>query len=159
MFGIYYLLMTVSAFASVFVNWGQSAYLTRESARHPEKSSQLLGGALALRAAMTFVATLATAVLMKVIGYDSRTEFLALFAVMCGLPLTLSQTYTSMFRGRDRMDLDAIVTVTVKAATITVTVPALFLGGGLPGVVLMQAVGGAGALLVAVLLAQGFASK
>ena len=59
-----------------------------------------------------------------------------------------------MFRGRDRMDLDATVTVTGKALTVAVTVPALFLGGGLFAVLLMQAVGGAGALLMAVLLAR-----
>ena len=59
-----------------------------------------------------------------------------------------------MFRGRDRMDLDATVAVTGKAVTVAVTVPALFLGGGLLAVVLMQSVGGAGALLVAVLLAR-----
>jgi O-antigen/teichoic acid export membrane protein len=153
-FGIYYLLVAVSTFAYVIVDWGQSAYLVRESARRREDGDKLLGGALALRAAVAFVAALATPVLVKVIGYDSRTEFLALLAVVCGLPLALSQTYGCMMRGQDRMDLDATVAVTGKALIVAVTVPALVLGGGLPVVVLMQAVGGAGALLVAVLLAR-----
>jgi O-antigen/teichoic acid export membrane protein len=153
-FGNYYLLMAVSTFAYVFADWGQSAYLIRESARRGEDGDKLLGGALAFRAALAFVAALVTAVLVKVIGYDSRTEFLALLAVVCGLPLALSQTYGYMIRAQDRMDLDATVAVTGKALTVAVTVPALFLGGGLPAVVLMQAVGGGGALLVAVLLAR-----
>jgi O-antigen/teichoic acid export membrane protein len=158
-FGNYYLLVAVSTFAYVLVDWGQSAYLIRESARRREDGGKLLGGALAFRAAAAFVAALATAVLMKVIGYGSRAEFLALFAVVCGLPLALSQTYVYMFRARDRMDLDATVTVTGKALTLAVTVPALFLGGGLPAVVLLQAVGGAGALLVAVLLTRKICLK
>ena len=159
-FGIYYLLVAVSTFAYVFVDWGQNAYLIRESARRREDGGKLLGGALAFRAAVAFVAALATAVLVKVIGYDSRTEFLALLAVVCGLPLALSQTYVYMFRARDRMDLDATVTVAGKALTLAVTVSALlFLGGGLPAVVLMQAIGGAGALLVAVLLARKICLK
>ena len=91
---------------------------------------------------------------MRVIGYDSRTEFLTLLAVVCGLSLALAQPYSYIFRGRDRMDLDATVTVAGKALTVAVTVPAVLLGGGLPVVLLMQAVGGAGALLVAVLLAR-----
>jgi O-antigen/teichoic acid export membrane protein len=153
-FGIYYYLVAVSTFAYVFIDWGQSAYLTIESARRPEDDSQLLGGALAFRAAVAVVVALATAELVKVIGYDSRTEFLALLAVLCGLPLALSQAYVYIFRGRDRMDLDATTTVTGKALTVAVTVPALFLGGGLIAVLLMQAVGGAGALLVAVLVAR-----
>jgi hypothetical protein len=39
------------------------------------------------------------------------------------------------------MDLDATVNVTGKALTAAVTVSALFLGGGLIAVLLMQAVG------------------
>lgn len=153
-FGIYYQLVTVSTFAYVFVDWGQSAYLIGASARRPQDAGKLLGGALALRATIAFVAVLATAVLVKVIGYDSRTELLAVLAVACGLPLVLSQPYVYVFRARDRMDLDATVAVTGKALTLAVSVPALLLGGGLPAVVLMQAVGGAGACLVAVLLAR-----
>jgi O-antigen/teichoic acid export membrane protein len=79
---------------------------------------------------------------------------LALIAVLCWLPLALSQTYVCIFRSRDRMDLDATVAVTGEALTVVVTVPALLLGGGLPAVLLMQLVGGTGALLVAVLLAR-----
>jgi O-antigen/teichoic acid export membrane protein len=153
-FGTYYLLVVTSTFAFVFVDWGQSMLLIREAARRPEKDGQFLGGALAFRTAVIFAAAPATAVLMKVIGYDSRIEFLVLCAIVCGLPLMLAQVYTFMFRGRDRMDLDATVGVIGKALTVAVTVPVLFLGGGLGSVLLMQAVGGAGALLVAVLLAR-----
>jgi O-antigen/teichoic acid export membrane protein len=153
-FGVYYLLVTVSTFAYVFIEWGQGAYLIRESARRPDDVRQLLGGALAFRIAVAIVAALVTAKLVKEIGYDSRTEFLVLLAVLCGLPLALSQAYVYMFRGRDRMDLEATVAITGKALTLAVTVPALLLGGGLPAVVLMQSVGGVGAFLVAVLLAR-----
>jgi len=153
-FGVYYLLLTVSTFAYVFIEWGQSAYLIRESARRPDDVSQLLGGALAFRAGVAFVAAVVTAKLVKGIGYDSTIEFLALLAVLCGLPLALSQTYVYVFRGRDRMDLEAIVAIAGKTLTLAVTVPALLLGGGLPAVVVMQSVGGAGALLAAVLLAR-----
>jgi hypothetical protein len=52
------------------------------------------------------------------------------------------------------MDLDATITVTGKALTVAATVPVLFLGGGLRAVLLMQAVGGASALLVVVLVAR-----
>src|SRR5215471_11705117 len=77
-FGNYYLLVALSAFAYVFVDWGQSAYLIRESARRCDESDIMLGGALAFRAAVAFVAALALAMLVGVLRYDSRTEFLAL---------------------------------------------------------------------------------
>jgi O-antigen/teichoic acid export membrane protein len=153
-FGTYYILASMSAFAYVFVDWGQNLYLNRESARRPQEARALLGSALALRATLVFLAALVTALLARLIGYDSKTEALALLAVACGLPVALSQPYGYVFRGRDRMDLDATVTVAGKALTVVATVPALLLGGRLPIVLLMQAVGGAGALLMAVLLAR-----
>jgi len=153
-FGIYFLLTTWAAFAYVLAEWGQSAYLLREAARRHEDRGKLLGSALAFRTAVALVAALATAVLAKIIGHDVRIEFLALLAVGCGLPLALSQTYGYVFRSQNRMDLDALVTTAGKALTVLVTVPVLILGGGLLAVILLQAVGGLGALLVAILLAR-----
>ena len=153
-FGIYYLLAVVSGFAYVFIDWGQSAYLISELVRHPERANRFLGGVLIFRVVVTLLAAPTVAALMNVIGYDSGTMLLAVLAVVCGLPSTLSLAYTYMFRARNRMDLDAIVTVTAKVLTVAVTVPVVLLGGRLTSVVLMQAMGGVGALLVAVLLAR-----
>ena len=155
-FGIYYLLAVMTTFTYVLVDWGQGAYLIRESARRHQDSGKLLGGALVVKVTIAFAAVLATGILVTVIGYDRRMAFLAPLSVACALPLALSQTYGYIFRARDRMDFDGTVAVSGKAITVVVTVPALFLGGGLPWVVLMQAVGGAGALLVALHLAHKF---
>src|SRR5262245_25576628 len=64
-FGIYYLLVAFSTFAYVLVDWGQSAYLIRESARRHEDDGKLLGGALVFRAVAAFVAALVTVVLVR----------------------------------------------------------------------------------------------
>src|SRR5262249_42896674 len=101
-FGVYYLLVALSTFAYVLVDWGQSAYLIRESARRHEDGGKLLGGALVFRMVVAFVAALATVVLVRALGYDSRIEVLALIAVLCGLPLALFQAYGYVFRSRDR---------------------------------------------------------
>lgn len=153
-FGIYYLLTAWSAFAYVLAEWGQSVYLIREAARRHEDRGKLLGSALAFRTAVALVAALATVLLAKIIGHDVRIELLALLAVVCGLPLALSQTYGYVFRSQNRMDLDALVATAGKALTVLVTVLVLILGGGLLAVILLQAVGGLGAVLVAILLAR-----
>jgi O-antigen/teichoic acid export membrane protein len=158
-FGVYYLLVALSTFAYVLVDWGQSAYLIRESARRHDDNGMLLGGALAFRAAAAGVIAIAMLVLVRALGYDSRTEVLALIAVVCGLPLSLLQAYGYTFRGRDRMDLDAAITVAAKTLTVVVTVPAVILGGGVPVVLLMQAIGSASALPGAVLLARKIGLK
>jgi O-antigen/teichoic acid export membrane protein len=153
-FGNYYLLIALSSFAYMVVDWGHSAYLVRESARRRDDGDRLLGGALVFRLLAAVLAAAATPFLIKLIGYDVRVESLALLAVMCGLPLALAQTYAYMFRGRDRMDLDAALTIVSKAVTVAATVTALALGGDLASVLMMSAIGGFGGLLLAVYLAR-----
>jgi O-antigen/teichoic acid export membrane protein len=153
-FGIYFLLLSMSTFAYVVVEWGQSALLVREAAREPQVAGKLLGSALAFRVGVALGATLFTGLLTRVLGYDARTQALSALMVLCGLPLALSQPYTYMFRARDRMDLDAAVGVTAKLVTVAVTLAVLLLGGHLIGVVSAQGAGGLVALAVAVLLAR-----
>jgi len=151
-FGIYFLLMTMSTFAYVFVDWGQSALVIREAARRPDFVGTLLGSALVFRTAVALTAVLATASVARIMGYELRTQLLAGFVVLCALPLGLSQPYGHLFRGRDRMDLDATVTVSAKALTVLATLAVLALGGRLPLVIVAQMLGGTGALVVAVSL-------
>ena len=153
-FGIYFLLLSMSTFAYVVVEWGQSALLVREAARQPQMAGKLLGSALAFRVMVALAATLFTGLLTRVLGYDARTQALSALMVLCGLPLALSQPYTYMFRARDRMDLDAVVGVTAKLVIVAVTLAVLMAGFHLAGVVSAQGAGGAVALLVAVLLAR-----
>jgi O-antigen/teichoic acid export membrane protein len=151
-FGVYFLLLSMSTFAYVFVDWGQSALLVREAAKRPDAIGELLGSALAFRTAVALAAVVVTALLARVIGYPPRTQALAALVVLCALPLGLSQPYGYLFRGRDRMDLDAGVTVAAKALTVAVTVAALLLGGRLASAILAQGLGGLGALAVALYL-------
>jgi O-antigen/teichoic acid export membrane protein len=153
-FGRYFLLVTMSTFAFVFVDWGQSAYLVREAARNPAATEVLLGSALVFRTAAAAGAAVVTALVTRLLGYDGRTQALSALMVVCSLPLALSQPYSYLFRGRDRMDLDAAVTIAAKAVTVALTVPALFLGGRLVAVIMATGAGGIGAFAVATALAR-----
>jgi O-antigen/teichoic acid export membrane protein len=156
-FGVYFLLMSMSTFVYVFVDWGQSAILIREAARWPDSISALLGSALAFRAVVACAGVVLTACSVRLMGYELRMQVLAALVVVCGLPLALSQTYGYLFRGRNRMDLDATVTVTAKVLTVIATLAVLALGGRLAWVFLAQLLGGAAALAVAVLLGRRLA--
>jgi O-antigen/teichoic acid export membrane protein len=153
-FGIYFLLVTMSTFAYVVVEWGQSALVVREAARRPEATGELLGSALSFRVGVAALAVVATGLVTRLLGYDGRTQALSALMVCCSLPLALSQPYTYLFRGRDRMELEAAVTVIAKAAVVAGTVLVLVLDGHLVGVVLAQGVGGLAALVAAVLFAR-----
>jgi len=104
-FGVYFLLVTMSTFAYVVVEWGQSALVVREAARRPEATGELLGSALSFRVGVAALAVVATGLVTRLLGYDGRTQALSALMVFCSLPLALSQPYTYLFRGRDRMEL------------------------------------------------------
>jgi O-antigen/teichoic acid export membrane protein len=151
-FGVYFLVLSMSTFAYVVVDWGQSALLIREAARRPDVVGTLLGSSLAFRLAGAAAAVVVTAAAAWTIGYPPRIQWLAGLMVVCTLPLALSQPFGYLFRGRDRMDLDAMVTVVGKALTVAATLSLLLLGGRLGWVIVAQGFGGLGALALAILL-------
>ena len=132
-FGLLYLVTSMANFAHTVVDWGQASYLVREVARRPERAGDLLGTSLALRVVGAVLVCVPTLLVAWVLGYDARTRWLALVMLAATLPLVLVQRYTVVFRGRERMDYEAVVTVLAKALTLALTVAALAVGGGCSG--------------------------
>lgn len=145
-FGVFYLITTTMTFAYVVVEWGQSQYVVREAARHPARAGALLGNALVLRAAGAAPVSAAALAIGWALGYDGRTLGLLALLLAAWLPFFLSQGYGSVFRARERMDLDAAVQVLFKALSLAFALAALGLGGGVAGVVLAQGAAGLVAL-------------
>jgi O-antigen/teichoic acid export membrane protein len=148
-FGLYFLVLSMSTFAYVFVEWGQILFVIREAARRPEDAGALLGGALALRVALAVILALPTGLIAWALGYDARTCWLAVLFIASSLPFSLAQAYGMVFRARDQMHLDATVSVTNKALLLAATLAALALGLGIPGVLGAQIVAGLAALALA----------
>jgi O-antigen/teichoic acid export membrane protein len=151
-FGLLYLLTSVGAFAYVFVDWGHGAYVTGEIAKRPERSGELLGTVLLVRVATAVLACLLAVLLMVVLGYDRRTILLSVFTIAAWLPLYLGLSYAWVFRGRERMDYDALLQVVSKFSLVVVSLAGLALGGRLVALVGVYAAAGAVTLLVAVIL-------
>jgi O-antigen/teichoic acid export membrane protein len=151
-FGLYYLITSTAGFVYVLVEWGQAPYVIRDVARHPQRAGALLGTALGLRVAAVVVAALLTPALLLLFGYDRRTVGLTALFIGTSLPLSLAQACGMVFRGRERMDLDALVSVINKVLVLGLTVAAFAMGAGLLGATLAQGVAGAGALAVAAVL-------
>jgi O-antigen/teichoic acid export membrane protein len=145
-FGIYYLITTMCTFAYVFVEWGQPLLVIRRVAREPSRSGELLGTALALRAALAAAVLVPAGLIAWVLGYGVRTTGLVVFLILASLPLALAQGYGMIFRASDQMGRDAVVSVCNKAAALCLTLCALALGTGIPGVILAQAAAGMAAV-------------
>jgi O-antigen/teichoic acid export membrane protein len=145
-FGLYFLITSFATFAYVLVDWGQQYYVIREVARSPQRGSRLLGTALVLRVAGALLVSVPAGLLARALGYDVRTRWFCVAFIAVSLPFFLAQGYGMVFRGRDRMGLDAWVSVTNKAAALAFSLVALAAGAGLSGVVVAQALAGVVAL-------------
>lgn len=145
-FGLFYLVTTMTTFAYGVVEWGQNLHVAREVARAPGRAGELLGSAVAFRA-LCAVAVVGPALLLaRALGYGGST--LALYAVLLGtwLPVSLVQAHGVVFRGCERMELDALLQVAAKILALGATLAALALGGRVLAVISAQ---GAAAVLAA----------
>jgi O-antigen/teichoic acid export membrane protein len=148
-FGLYFLLTAFSTVAYVLVDWGQGFYVAREAARQPERASLLLGTVLVLRTAGAALVVVPAGLMAWALGYDPITCWYSAVFVAVNVPFFLAQSYGVVFRGRDRMDLDAWVSVSNKIALLGLALAALALRTRLPGVFVAHALAGFLALALA----------
>lgn len=154
-FGVLYLVTSMTWFALVFVEWGQGAYLIREIAKNRGRAPELLGTALAFRGLAAPVVGAALLLVAFLLRYDQRTLFLAAIMFVTGLAISWSLGYCLAFRGYERMDYEAAVTLVTKVLTLVFTVVALRLHGGILWVILVQIP----AALAAIILATRFSRR
>jgi len=158
-YGTYYVLLTMSTSVYMLLEWGQSLWVVRETARAPERSGELLGTALAFRVAIATAATIPVGLLTLALGYGVRTTWLLVLLFLASIPLFLAQGYGIAFRAAERMGRDAVVSVANKVLVLGVAIPALSLGAGVPGVILAQAMAGVAAFLMARALYPGTSAQ
>ena len=148
-FGIYFLITSLTVFAYVLVDWGQQVYVIREVAHQPERSSILLGTALAMRVAGAALVAVPSGFAAWAFGYNAITCFYYVVFLAVNLPFFLAQSYGMVFRACYRMGLDAWVWIINKMALLVLALIVLYLGSGLPGVFLAHALAGVLALVFA----------
>ncbi|MEJ2229349.1 MAG: flippase, partial [Alphaproteobacteria bacterium] len=151
-FGLYFLIASFTGFAYVLVDWGQQLYMMREVARQPSSGSNLLGTALVLRVVGAALVAVPSVFVLWTLGYDETTFWYSVAFIAVSLPFFLAQGYGIVFRARERMGLDAWVSVANKIALVGLALVALGFGAGLPGVLVAQTLAGFVALALAIRL-------
>jgi O-antigen/teichoic acid export membrane protein len=141
-FGLLYLVTSIATFAYVVVDWGHGAVIIRETARHPDRSGDLLGSALAARSAAALLACAVAVATTWLLGYDVRTRVLTGALILGWLPQYLGLSFGWVFRAHERMDRDAVLNVALKLATLIGSIACLALGGRLLGLVLAWSLAG-----------------
>jgi O-antigen/teichoic acid export membrane protein len=152
-FGVFYTILTILSFVGFAVDWGQNIYVTREMARGRSDEPAFVGSALLICAAGSVCAAMIAIVLALASGYDERIVYLAPLSVLIGIPLALYQRFAYLFRGKDLMHIDVVVSIAGRALTVAATVAVLQFGGGVREAVLAQCVGGVGCLVIGTFIA------
>jgi O-antigen/teichoic acid export membrane protein len=153
-FGVWYLLTTIAGFAYVFVDWGYAPYIIREVALRPHRAGELTGTVLVIRTATAALVCGPAVITTWIFGYAPRTHALAVLIIASWLPMFLATSCSWTFRGRERMDLEAVVNVVLKIAVLALTLALLALRANLVAVIVAQGFGGVVALGLALRLYQ-----
>lgn len=148
-YGLLYVILSFVTIANVSIEWGQNYYSIREVARFPMKDGRLVGAGLVLRTGATIVGSLPIALAAWTFGYDRRMVTFTTVYLILNLPLSLAQFYGIIFRGRDRMEFDSIVSIVNKLVAFGFILTALRMHLGLGGVIGAQGVAGFCAVIVA----------
>ena len=152
-FGVFYTVLTICSFVGFAIDWGQNPYVIKEIARGRSDEPEFVGSAMLIGAAGSACAAMMAIVLALAAGYDERIVYLAPLSVLIGIPLMFYQRFGYLFRGKDLMHIDVMVSIAGRALTVAATLAVLQFGGGVREVVLAQCVGGMGCLIIGIFIA------
>ena len=133
---------SIWAIITIFVTFGMDTLLTKEIARSPEKTNQLFGTSIALRAIL-FALGLAVVILYsRLIGYPTVTLYLLLIIGVANVWVQLSSACQATLQGLERMEYVSISDIFSKAFITFATLLLLFAGFGVIAAALVL-IGGA----------------
>ena len=137
-FGVLYLATTYSAFALLFVEWGQFGTLTGKIATHRSRAGELLGSAMLWRLVAGAMAAACVLILCVIAGYGrSFLVVMALMMVATGLGSVAAAAQDAV-RGFERTDFAALTYLGGQLLLAAVSIAVLWLGYGLRGLVMGQ---------------------
>jgi O-antigen/teichoic acid export membrane protein len=153
-FGIYIIVFTIYGFVFVLIDWGQGTYVVSQIAIGRQDEPGFIATALLVRTAGTLCAAVAAAGIALCFGYRDTLAGLAPLMVFVGLPLACAQTLSFVFRGKDRMDVDALIAIAGRVVGLAATALLLHQGGKVFEVVVAWAIGGVAWLAAALFFMQ-----
>lgn len=154
-YGLYFFLLSTAYLVHNVAEWGQTSVVIRDVARKPEWSRALLGASLLFRVGGSIPGAILAAMVAGLLGHDGRTQALIGLTVVAFIPNALTLAYGQVFRGHERMELDARATVLAKVLHLVLVIAVLQLGGGLVGVIVAFAIASLASLAYAAFKARG----
>lgn len=120
--GQYYFAISVTSIFAIFIDFGLSNILTREIAKHPEKSSDLLGNILTVKlvlAAITFVFLILWTCFW---GYGEITRDLIFISAIAMVLDNITSIFYAIARGFHNLKFESIASVIFQLIVLIISV-------------------------------------
>ncbi len=109
--GKYYLAISVTTIFAIFIDLGFINFLTRETAKTPDKTEHLLGNVLSLKIVLSFLAIILVLVFANISGYDYLTRTLIYIALISMVLDSFSTTFLGVIRGFHNLKYESITAI------------------------------------------------
>lgn len=129
--GKYYLAISLTTIFSVFIDFGLTNVLTRETAKQPEAASRWLGNILTLKLPLSLLSVLGILALVAVSGYDETTRLLVYISCASMVLDSFTGTVFGAVRGFHNLKYESFASVLFQLIVLVFGYGALRLGGGL----------------------------
>lgn len=110
-YGVFGFADALVGIVGVLVNFGTSSYLTREIAKNPERSPEMIGDVMAMQLFTFILVAVGIYGFCLVRGYDALTVQVIMLVLAGLLFADLADTIDAVFEGQQRMEFPAILSV------------------------------------------------
>lgn len=119
--GQYYFAISITSIFSIFIDFGLSNILTREVAKHPEKTKTLLGSIISLKLIFSVITILALYLWTRVWHYQPITEQLIYISAAVIIFDNFTSIFYAILRGYHNLKFESIASVIFQLIILTLS--------------------------------------
>jgi len=123
-YGRYSFAFAFSGIFLIFSDMGINTLIIRDVARNREQASQIFGNCLVVKLFLSTLSVIIPIVIIQFLDYHFEVKLIVFLATIGLIFSSISQAYTALFRGFERMELEALVViinvflVTISGSTV-----------------------------------------
>ncbi len=117
--GKYVFALSFTTLFAIFIDLGLAAVLTREIAKHKDKTQDYLSNIIALKIPLTVVTYLAVVVMINILGYPALTRNLVYVSGIIMFLDSFAMTFWAVLRGHQKLKYESIGVVGLQIVTVT----------------------------------------
>ncbi len=119
--GQYYFAISVTSIFAIFIDFGLSNILTREVAKHPEKSSHLLGNILSVKLLLTILTIGFLAIWTTWWGHSELTRDLVYISAIAMVLDNITGIFYAIARGFHNLKFESIASVIFQVIVLVIS--------------------------------------